>query len=225
MNCSRCGVCCQKGGPALHEPDLELLSRGLLSRTDLVTLRQGELAYDPIQGGLKLLDTEIVKIKGIGGDREDSWACRLFDPLKSACAIHDSKPVECAALDCKNPENIEQVMRDGLISRAHLASPGSGMGDLLLEHEAKCPMSTVAPLAQRLASGDKGAARPLLELVEYDRKLRAALVQKAGAKDSELDFFFGRPLFMSVEAFGLQLIRKAKASYALKRIPPRSRCP
>ena len=58
--CQRCGTCCQKGGPALHQVDKELVDEGHLPASCLYTLRCGELARDPISGDLVELPTELI---------------------------------------------------------------------------------------------------------------------------------------------------------------------
>ena len=67
--CSRCGICCRKGGPALHHSEMELLE--ILPLKDLVCLRPGEPAFDPRFGMVHPLTAELIKIRGKG----DSWEC------------------------------------------------------------------------------------------------------------------------------------------------------
>lgn len=223
MTCSRCGICCRKGGPALHEPDLELLEKKILGRGDLVTLRRGELALDPFKGDLVVLEQELIKIKGAGYETEHSWMCRLFDEDDNACRIYDARPIECQALECTAPDPLKDINKSPHLLREHLVQHGSGMWDIIQEHEVKCDFKTLGPVCEKIAKGNKALASELVAAVEYDRNLRAALVQKTGAKIEELDVLLGRALIVAVEAYGIQLERKGKGSYALKRIRPRSR--
>ena len=47
-SCNRCGSCCKQGGPALHMQDLDLVLSGKLHFEDLITVRRGELALQPL---------------------------------------------------------------------------------------------------------------------------------------------------------------------------------
>ena len=47
-DCLGCGACCRQGGPALHGEDLALVRSRQLRLDDLITVRQGELAFQPL---------------------------------------------------------------------------------------------------------------------------------------------------------------------------------
>ena len=74
--CYRCGICCQKGGPALHGQDLALVRGGQLPLGDLITIRCGELAYNPLSCTIEPVSEELVKIRGTGQE----WCCCYYDP-------------------------------------------------------------------------------------------------------------------------------------------------
>ena len=42
-------------------------------------------------------------------------------------------------------------------------------------------------------------------MIRYDLHVRNLLVQKGGTDSEMLDFLFGRPLFKSINAFGVKL--------------------
>ena len=65
--CSKCGTCCRKGGPSLHVEDGFLVTQGLIHTRHLYTIRRGELAHDPVRGGLVRVDTDIIKSKAAVG--------------------------------------------------------------------------------------------------------------------------------------------------------------
>ncbi len=52
--CLRCGECCQKGSPTLYADDLGILRRGIIKRTELITLRPGEIGFSNVTNDLVL---------------------------------------------------------------------------------------------------------------------------------------------------------------------------
>ena len=67
-------------------------------------------------------------------------------------------------------------------------------------------------------TGADDALRELLALAEYDRNLRALLLQRTGAERDELDVIFGRPVVTLAQSVGLVLERKGTGSYAVRRV-------
>ena len=72
--CIRCGTCCIKGGPTLHEDDAALFTRGVLEKRHVYTLRKGELVRH-IDDSLMTLEREMIKIKGTG----EAWSCVFYN--------------------------------------------------------------------------------------------------------------------------------------------------
>lgn len=215
--CKRCGTCCRKGGPALHVQDLELVSKGVLNRVDLVTLRRGEMAFDPILDEVIPLPGEVIKIKS----KALSPGCRFLEPNGQGCMIYDIRPLECRSLYCWNTEGLEAIYDKDRLTRADLFPKQSGLGDIIAEHEAKCPITDVVRLAGE-AVKTKGkphmeAIQALVALAEYDRSLRAVLVQKAGASLDELDVILGRAVLDILPAMGMRLERKDGKTYKVIR--------
>ena len=68
--CLRCGTCCTGGGPALHTEDLPLVREWEIPFAQLITVRAGELAYNPVADALLPIRRELVKISGVGEDME-----------------------------------------------------------------------------------------------------------------------------------------------------------
>jgi len=210
--CKRCGTCCRKGGPGLHLPDKELVAKGVLTRSDLVTLRKGELAHDPIQDQILPLSEEVIKIKGRG----KSWVCRLLEPSQG-CRIYDLRPVECQALYCWNTEKLEAIYAKDRLTRFDFIPPDSALGAIIVEHEAKCPYSRVRELIEPALAGKPDATRELAALAEYDRSIRALLVQRSTAKVEELDLIFGRDILATLPPLGLTLVRQDARTYKMIR--------
>ena len=73
QECIQCGTCCTSGGPALHTEDEQLVRSGKIPLAQLITIRKGELAHNPILKRLQPVKRELVKISGVGRE----WNCCL----------------------------------------------------------------------------------------------------------------------------------------------------
>jgi Fe-S-cluster containining protein len=217
MTCERCGTCCRKGGPALHYADRDLVG-AVLAYGDLMTLRMGEVARDPVQGNLGPLEQEVIMIKPGSPER----TCRFFQDADASCAIYESRPAECQALDCHDTSGLQAMYARDRLTRGDFISKESALGLIVAEHEAECPGGRVATLAPKAASGDKDALRELLGLAEYDRSIRAALVAKAGADMADLDFILGRSVVAVIENHGLIATRNGPGAWSVRRISPKT---
>ena len=88
--CSRCGTCCLKGGPALHHEDKKILLAGYAGHQHLVTIRKGEMAFNPLRNILEPVKKELIKVKGKG----DDWACYFYDEKEASCNIYENRFLE-----------------------------------------------------------------------------------------------------------------------------------
>ena len=188
--CQRCGICCQKGGPALHKQDVLLIEKGCIPAKNLFTLRKGEMAFDNVHGHAAPLEDEIIKIKGQDG----SWACCYYDPTAHACRIYDSRPVECRVLACWNTTEIEQIYAHDRLTRRDLLASVGGLWEIVQTHERRCAYRKIEKWMPQIKSGNETARAALGEIVAYDRHLRSLAVAKSGITPALLDFLFGRPL-------------------------------
>lgn len=185
-SCIRCGECCRSGGPALHREDLELLKTGVISSSDLITFRAGEIVHDQPSGGLAALESEIVKVRGEGRTR----VCVFYDPAEASCEIYENRPLECRALKCWDTAEIEAVYAVERIARADILGPGAMQ--IVEEHERQCPAGRAVELARA------GGGMDLDEMLRYDKAMRETLLER-GASAEELEFLLGRSLNVVVE--------------------------
>ena len=95
-SCKRCGTCCRQGGPALHGPDLDLIRAGRLQIDDLITVRRGELAFQPLGRCPEPVHHEFLKLAGQGS----TWCCAFFDETTKGCRRYHHRPMACSVLDC-----------------------------------------------------------------------------------------------------------------------------
>ncbi len=189
--CQRCGICCQKGGPALHKEDAPLIERGAIPAKNLFTLRKGEMAVDNVRGYAAPLEDEIIKIKG----RDGSWACCFYDTITHACRIYDARPVECRVLACWDTAEIEKMYAQDRLKRQDLLGSISGLWEIVQTHEQRCSYQKIETWIQQIAGDDNAAVKTALnEMVAYDRHLRSLTIEKSGIDPALLDFLFGRPL-------------------------------
>jgi len=201
-DCVRCGTCCEKGGPCLHQEDRMLVEKGVIPSKYLYTIRKGELAYDNVKGCLMPVDSDIIKIKG----RKDSWICRFFDEVKRVCTIYDDRPRECRALKCWDTRELEQVYAINRLTRNDLVSEVEGLWDLIKDHQARCAYEKIQRLVKDLAGSSRNnARRKLLEIINYDAEIRKLVVSGGGLDSEMLDFLFGRPLIETLGNYGVRV--------------------
>lgn len=188
--CQRCGTCCKKGGPALHDEDKQIIDNGGIPLTSLYTIRKGELANDTIGGGLIHLMAEIIKIKS----RPDSSVCMYFNDANMSCGIYDDRPMECRTLECWNTSKIAAIYAQDRLTRAFVLEKIEWLKDLVKTHESECDLDRIQILVNDRETGDADAASALMEMINYDFHLRSVVREKGNIAPDMLDFLFGRPL-------------------------------
>ncbi|MCK4390776.1 MAG: YkgJ family cysteine cluster protein [Desulfobacterales bacterium] len=198
-HCIRCGTCCIKGGPTLHEEDVSLFAKGILQKGHVYTLRNGEVVRN-IDDALMVLEKEIIKIKGQG----ESWSCMFYDEDQRACKIYKYRPVECRALKCWDLRDFREVMGRPCLQRRDLIEPDDGILKIIGNHEQRCAYETLRSAVRGLQGPDSDkAVEKILDLLQYDQYMRPFLTQKLKVNPNAMDFFFGRPLTTTIRIFGL----------------------
>jgi Fe-S-cluster containining protein len=188
--CVRCGTCCSKGGPALHDEDTDLVDSGQISLTSLYTIRQGELARDNVSGGLIRLESEIIKIKSI----PDSNACLYYDKANQSCRIYENRPIECRALECRNTDAIIQMYAERRLGRKRLLTSIPWVLEMIQTHEDRCSFAEIHRLVSLRENGNPDGAEGLQIMVNDDAQFRYMLIEKGKILPDMLDFLLGRPL-------------------------------
>jgi len=205
--CRQCGTCCRKGGPALHDEDRDLLRDGKISYRDLVTIREGELAYSPGSGALEPARREMVKINGRAG----GWTCFFFEEESSSCGIYAHRPLECRLLKCWDTDEVLAVAGRDTITRHDIVNAGELIHDLIAHQHRECPAEVVATAtaAWRQHPENEKCRAVLADLVRRDLALRDHAVDELGLP-AEVEFFvFGRPLFKQLAGFGVGIREQA----------------
>ncbi|MDQ0287769.1 Fe-S-cluster containining protein [Desulfofundulus luciae] len=182
-----------KGGPTLHHEDKELLLAGYVGHQDLVTIRKGELVFDPLQDTFKPVPRELVKVRGKGKE----WSCCFFDEKSSACTIYEHRLLECRLLKCWDTSALESVVGRNTIVRADVINSHDPILKVIEIHERECPYHEVEELISNLSretDKTKTLAR-LNELVRKDLAIRFYAISELGLREEFELFIFGRPLF------------------------------
>lgn len=202
-DCTACGTCCRKGGPVLHHEDAGLVEKQILPLAALVTLRIGELTFDPVTNRLLPLDSEVLKLAGSGAELSP-WQC-VFLEDESHCRIYADRPAQCRSLFCKDTAALEELYRQGRLTRAdilNLPHVPAGWLDLARAHEEECGLTALIPLASQ-ALTDSAAAELLLETLRFDAAFRELCMEKAQVPAEMLPCLLGRPLTHFLASFGL----------------------
>ena len=203
-HCQRCGTCCSKGGPALHIVDQQLVDSGKIPLKHLLTIRQGEPAFDNVTATIAPAVTDIIKIKNLSAN---TTQCTFYDSRQQSCCIYAQRPCECDALQCWDTQELETIYRSQRLTRRHLLSAVKGLWELVEDHQAHCDYGHIAELAGQVARNRRPgkAEQDLLALMHYDDALRKATVKRAEHTSEMLDFLFGRPLAFTIQLFQLKL--------------------
>ena len=201
--CIRCGTCCLKGGPTLHHQDKDILLAGHVRHEHLVTIRKGELVFDPEIDRLRPADQEMIKIRGKG----NRWTCRFFDEAASACTVYEHRLLECRLLKCWDPTELLSVIGRDTIIRSDIINPGDPILELIAVHEQECPMHEVNELIQSLSAGrdNAQAMARLTQLTRHDQAIRNYAVSNLGLGSQYWLFIFGRPMSQILSAHGISL--------------------
>lgn len=214
--CIRCGTCCMKGGPTLHDKDAVLFAKGILEKTDVYTLRKGEVVRN-IDETLMILEHEMVKMKGQG----EAWTCMFYHDDQSACRIYDHRPIECRALKCWDLREFKEAMARPRLQRRDLVSPDDGILKIIDAHEQRCAYKTLESAVKELQGpASNQAVEKILDVLQYDNYMRPFLAEKLNLDPNTMDFFFGRPLTTTIRMFGL-CVKQQGNTFRLLPIEPR----
>jgi Fe-S-cluster containining protein len=201
--CIRCGTCCLKGGPVLHEEDKKILRAGHIGYQHLVTIRKGELAFNPLSSKAEPSQQELVKVAGKGKD----WACCFYDEKKASCTIYEHRFLECRLLKCWDTSELISVIGKNTITRPDIINSDDPILWLIENHEKECPYHEVNKLIFALPQ-EKDTSKTLTKLTEFackDLAMRSYANSELGLKAEFESFIFGRPLFKILSACGISV--------------------
>ncbi|MDD4732301.1 MAG: YkgJ family cysteine cluster protein [Desulfovibrio sp.] len=213
--CRRCGICCSKGGPALHDEDAPLVG-GVLPMERLMTLRVGEMVLDQPLGKVVPLVEEIIKIRSVPG----ATACALFDEKSKACEIYEHRPAECRELLCENDERLKAMYDKDRLCRRDLLPDDHPLMEIVEDHDRRCSPRKLTSLARRVTEGDQAALDEIGRILAYDAELRRMVPEKTGLSPDAMEFLLGRPLDLVLAGIGLE-VRHEEGRTVLRKRPVR----
>lgn len=202
-SCTRCGICCKKGGPSIHFEDRELIEKGNIPLQYLFTIRPHEPLFDNITETIKPAKTDIIKIK----NKNNSHECIFYDPDHSGCQIYEDRPIECRKLKCWDTREIISFYDTTRINRKELLFSIDELWNLVQYHQNRCSYQKVAALAGQIKENKNNhtALQKLNDIIQYDSSLRQLMVDKNPMISEKLEFLFGRPLTLTISLYGLKL--------------------
>ena len=209
--CRQCGICCEKGGPALHIQDALLVKNGIIPFKSIITIRRGEFVHDPVTDTIGPSKTELLKISGTNG----TWTCMFYDKRQKGCLIYENRPLACKTLKCWDTGEILKLSGRDLLSRLDLVGPEIELNKRLIEHETLFPFPDVKALLGPLLRISKKALKNLEKTVNKDIDHRVESVGEFNLSVEEELFYFGRPIFQLLEPFGFA-VRETGSGIKLK---------
>lgn len=202
QECQRCGTCCRKGPPALHDPDKELYFSGVLNKEHLMTLRKGEYVFDNIQNHIQQLSEEMIRIRS----KEGCKSCLFVNDTTNDCDIYLDRPLECRAMKCWDNQDIIDTYARSRLKRKDLIPQDSALYEIILEHETKCSLSDVLQLVRMFKKEEReDLLTEISGLIDIDLNIRRFLLEKTGAESRSLEFVLGRSLDRILPGLGLKV--------------------
>lgn len=207
-SCQRCGTCCLQGGPALHAADMELLRAGHLQLDDLITIRRGELAFQPMSVKPEIVTHEFLKLKGKNG----TWCCSSYDEDAKGCLRYEHRPQACRILDCKNADPLLALVGKDLLTRFDCIDQDSPLLSMVRQHEEACPCPDLLMLGRAMEHGgiDPEHLADLEKRVNEDLAYRGRVTAMTGLTLAQELFYFGRPLFQLLQPLGINAVNTSE---------------
>jgi hypothetical protein len=192
-----------QGGPALHDRDLTLMQTGVLSCEQLVTIRKGELAYQPLCDSPEPVANEFLKVRGQGG----SWQCMFYELSAKACIIYENRPMACSLLDCTAPEPLLAITGKDLLTRFDCIAEDGPLLALVHQHEEECPCPDMEAVAEKLQARDSRPSilEEMTEQVNLDLAFRHKITGIGQLSVAAEMFYLGRPLFQLLLPLGVHV--------------------
>jgi Fe-S-cluster containining protein len=207
-HCIRCGTCCKKGGPVLHHEDKKILRNHHAAYEHLITIRKGELTYNPLSETVEQAYHEMVKVAGKG----DTWSCCFYREEDSSCMIYEHRFLECRLLKCWEPTELMRIIGQHTIRRSDIINHDDPVLSIIEKHEKECSLLEVQKLINEASFGKDSskALRRLSELVQKDMALRSYALSDLKLKPEFALFIFGRTLIKIVRDSGFTFKKAGK---------------
>jgi Fe-S-cluster containining protein len=199
--CKRCGKCCENGGPALHEKDLQDILAGKIPLEKLITIRKGEYVYNPLSESIQPAKTELIKIKG----KPREWSCIYYIHGSGACSIYEKRPVACRTLKCWDSSQSLSLIEEKTLSRLDIISQENSLYNAILEYDVKFPCPDFERIVSQITQKNVDEQKVLEILVNDEIAYRTLKVQELNLSLGMELFCFGRPLFQQLQTLGVSV--------------------
>jgi len=190
--------------------------KGPIRRSDLYTVRAGEIVWDNIQCRLKKTEGEIVKIR-----EGETGGCTFYDEAGRRCAIYAHRPVQCAAMTCWDHTEFMRVFDGPKASRTDLIRDRNLLR-LMEAHEEKCSYVELEGHVRAIQESGERAVEAILGLLKFDHDIRLLSSRRLNLNPDELDLLYGRPLTETIVMFGLKVVRRTDGLFFLTMSAPSS---
>jgi Fe-S-cluster containining protein len=209
-HCVRCGECCLAAGPTLQKTDLSLFFSCVIKKTQLYTIRKGELVQDNIHDTLKFSNQEFIKFKEL----EAGKGCILYDGAKNACTIYDERPSQCRAFACWDDGEFKAVFSGPKANREDIIRDPNLLR-LISAHKKICDYQVISNYVKQIEQQGEKALKKVLKILQYDRDIRRLTHEKLSIDLRELNLLYGRPLTETISMFGLKVVPEEDGSFLL----------
>lgn len=199
-SCKKCGNCCEKGGPALHGEDLDLIRSGKIPLRSLITIRKGELVHNPLAGKIQPASVELVKIVGTG----KRWDCCYYDK-EAGCTVYEDRPLACRVLKCWDTAEILDLVEKDTLSRFDILDQDDPLIPVIKEHGRVCACDDLGFIQLNLSQLSEQQKNELQKRVRSDLRFRTRVITDFQLKLSEELFYFGRPFFQLLQPLGVRI--------------------
>ena len=216
-HCIRCGECCLRSSPSLQIADLPLVYESVIKRSDLYTIRVGELVRDNIRDELRATDTELIKVR----EKETGGGCIFYDDAEKRCTIYGHRPAQCKALACWDESEFMRVYAKPKAGRKEIFHDQTLLR-LIDEHEKRCAYARLDNCVKKIERDGETAIEKILQILKFDHDIRWLIPEKLGVDSDEIDLILGRPLTKTIAMFGLKVVREPDGSFFLTVLDPPS---
>ncbi|MCP3888357.1 MAG: YkgJ family cysteine cluster protein [Desulfobulbaceae bacterium] len=199
-SCKKCGNCCEKGGPALHIPDLKSIKNGNIPISSLITIRKGELVHNPLVDRIKATTVELVKLVGTGR----TWDCCYYKP-GTGCTIYEHRPHACRVLKCWDTGEILALVEKDTLDRFAILEKDDPLIPIIREHERICPCDGLEFIQANRTTLSANKKAEIEKIIRLDLRFRSRVINDFGLKLNEEMFYFGRPIFQLLSPFGVHI--------------------
>lgn len=214
-HCIRCGECCLRSSPSLQITDAPLVYESVIKRSDLYSVRVGELVQDNIWDELKVTDTELIKVR----EKESGGGCVFYDGAEKRCTIYGHRPAQCKALACWDESEFMRVYAKPKAGRKEIIHDQTLLR-LIDEHENRCAYAQLERYVKKIESNGEKAVEKILEILKFDHVIRSLIPEKLGIDSDEMDMILGRPLTETIIMIGLKVVREPDGSFFLTMLDP-----